>query len=207
MGEIGRSVKPVVRDIDDRNLVKAWDVLGHDSGVGVESTLTWNSLKNFQPEKLGDPVLTPRGHLRFVLEPAKDSTASELPARLEKVSVNITRASALQSKSFPVSQNFQLTSTAIVQTTNTYAYEASMMFVNSALNCYSATLVQAAPSGSLPANLFCGSTLTFSSGTLTMSLPLPTGANGYVVLNTNMIASGSQFSYYGIIAQWSQTGN
>lgn len=53
MGEIGRSLLPVVRDI-------------------------------------GDPRMTPRGHLGFVVE-----SGSELPLRLEKVSINITRTVAL----------------------------------------------------------------------------------------------------------------
>jgi len=38
MGEIGRSLIPVVRDIDDRNLVQAWSAVGHGSHVDVEST-------------------------------------------------------------------------------------------------------------------------------------------------------------------------
>jgi hypothetical protein len=206
MGEIGRSLKPVVRDIDDNNLVKAWDDLGHDSGVGVESTLTWNSVNNFQLVQLGDPVLTPRGHLRFVIEPATDVSASELPVRLEKVSVNIFRAASPQVRSFPYSQSFSLTATTVIQTTNNFAYEASLMFSNAGLNCYSATLVQTAPSGSLPANFVCGS-MTFSSGTLSMSLPMQSGAKGNVFLTTNMIVSGSPFSFSGIVAQWTQTGS
>lgn len=207
MGEVGDSLVPVVRDIDDRNLVKAWDALGHDSGVGVESTLTWSSANNFQLVQLGEPTLTPRGHLRFVLESAEDSSASELPVRLEKVSVNITRAHSLQNRSFPVNQSFYITATAALQTTNVYAYVATVNFSNAGPNCYSATLIQQAPLVTLPANLSCGTTLTFSSGTLTMSLPLPSGAKGNVFFNSNMIVSGSPFSFSGIVAQWTQTGS
>ncbi len=89
MGEIGGSLEPVVRNIDDRNLVKAWDMVGHPSDAGVESTLTWNSTQNYQLVKLSAPSLTPRGHLRFVIEPGTD-----LPVRIEQVSVNITRAAS-----------------------------------------------------------------------------------------------------------------
>jgi len=207
MGEVGASLKPVVRDIDDRNLVKAWDALGHNSGVGVESTLTWNSAENYQLLKLGEPSLTPRGHLRFVIEPASDVSISELPVRLEKVSVNINRAALPQVRSFPYSQSFSLTATAVIQTTNNYAYEASLMFKNSGTNCYTATIIQQAPVSQLPANLVCGSSLTFSSGTLTMSLPLTSGAKGNVFFNSAMIVSGSPFSFSGIVAQWSVSGS
>lgn len=207
MGEVGASLKPVVRDIDDRNLVKSWDALGHDSGVGVDSTLTWNSTDNFQLLKLGEPSLTPRGHLRFVIEPASDMSADELPVRLEKVSVNITRAALPQTRNFPYSQNFALTATAVIQTTNNFAYEASLMFLNSGTNCYTATTIQQAPVSQLPANLVCGTSLTFSSGTLTMSLPLPSGAQGNVFFTSTMIVSGSPFSFSGIVAQWTQTGS
>ena len=207
MGEVGSSLKPVVREIDDRNLVKAWDALGHDSGVGVESTLTWNSADNFQLLKLVEPSLTPRGHLRFVIEPASDASVSELPVRLEKVSVNITRAALPQTRSFPYSQNFSLTATAVIQTTNNFAYEASLMFQNAGTNCYTATLIQQAPMLTLPANFVCGPSLTFSSGTLTMSLPLTSGTKGNVFFTSAMIVSGSPFSFSGIVAQWSQTGS
>ncbi len=207
MGEIGSSLEPVVRDIDDRNLVKAWDALGHTSGEGVESTLTWNSTNNFQLVKLGDPSLTARGHLRFVIEPDSELSANELPVRLEKVSVNITRGASPQIRSFPYSQSFSLTATAAIQTTNNFAYEASLMFSNTGTNCYEATLVQQAPMSQLPTDLLCGAALTFSSGTLTMTLPMPSGAKGNAFLTSAMIVSGSPFSYSGIVAQWTQTGS
>ncbi len=200
MGEIGGSLEPVVRNIDDRNLVKAWDMVGHPSDAGVESTLTWNSTQNYQLVKLSAPSLTPRGHLRFVIEPGTD-----LPVRIEQVSVNITRAASLQNRSFPVNQSFNLTATAVVQTTNSYQLMASLMFSNGGINCYSVTLNQASPWATLPANLACGS-VTFASGSLTMTLPM-SGAKGNVFFNTTMIVSGSPFSFSGIIAQWSQSGS
>ncbi len=200
MGEIGGSLEPVVRNIDDRNLVKVWGMVGHISDVGAESTLTWNSTQNYQLVKLSAPSLTPRGHLRFVIEPGTD-----LPVRIEQVSVNITRAASPQNRSFPLTQSFPLTAGASAQTTNTMAFNASVMFSNGGANCYTVTLVQPSPTATLPANLACGS-VTFASGSLTMTLPLPTG-KGNVFFNTTMIVSGSPFSFSGIIAQWSQSGS
>ena len=201
MGEVGQSLKPMVRNIDDRNVVQAWDKLGHSAGVGVESTLTWKSMENYQLVLLADPRITPGGHLRFVVE-----SASELPVRMEQVSVNMSRADVPEGKGFPVVQRFNLTSTAIVQTTNSNAFMASLLFSNAGPNCYSVTLLQSAFEATLPANFVCGA-LTFVSGTLTMTLPMPSGPTGNVFFTTNMSVSGSPFSFSGIIAQWSQAGS
>jgi hypothetical protein len=169
MGEIGRSLIPVVRDIDDRNLVQAWSAVGHGSRVGVESTC-------------------------------------ELAARMEQTSVNISRAGLPQDRSFPVVQSFPLTATTSIQTANTYAFMASSMFSNAGVNCYSLTLVQTSPKSTLPNDLACGS-VSFSTGSLTLTLPLPSGAKGNVFLNTRMVVSDSPFLFSGVIAQWSQSGS
>jgi len=81
------------------------------------------------------------------------------------------------------------------------------MFKNAGTNCYTATLIQQAPMSQLPANLVCGTSLTFSSGTLTMSLPLASGVKGNAFFTSAMIVSGTPFSFSGIVAQWSQTGS
>jgi hypothetical protein len=202
MGEIGRSPIPVVRDIDERNLVQAWSAIGHGSRVGVESTLTWNESDNFQLVKLSNPSVTTRGHLRFVV-----GDSSELPTRMEGVSVNINRAGLPQSRSFPVNQSFNLTATATAQTSNKNAFMANVTLSNAGPNCYLATLTQPAPKLNMPANLVCGN-VTFSSGSLTMALPLPDGTkSGNVFLNTSMLVSGSPFLFSAVIAQWSQSGS
>jgi len=61
MGEIGSSMAPVVRNTNDGNLVKAWNLVGHTSDAGVESTLAWNSTQNYQLIEISSSSMTPRG--------------------------------------------------------------------------------------------------------------------------------------------------
>jgi hypothetical protein len=199
MGEVATSVTPVVRDIDDSRLVTAWNEVGHGAGVDAAATVTWNSLANYQLIDVGDPSMTPRGHLRFVID-----ADANLPNRIENVTLNIHRSQQVQQRSFPFTSNFQITSTATTQTTNNFAYVASVTFKDSGLSCYSFTLTQSAPQGTLPANLNCDS-VTYNSGSLAMTLPLGSQP-GNVFLNTTMTVSGSPFQFAGVVAQWPLQG-
>lgn len=200
MGEIGRSLVPVVRDIDDRRLVSAWNQVGHKSGFGVDATMTWNSLADFARVDLSDPSMTPRGHLRFVVDPD-----TELPARMENVSVNIARSDAIQTRSFPVNVNYALTATASASTSLQFAYVASVSLINSGMRCYEYTLSQQVPNSTLPANIACGS-VAFTSSTSTMGLPTPS-QTGHVFFSSTLSVSGSPFVFSGVIATWSVNGS
>ena len=197
MGEVASSTTPVVRDIDDSRLVTAWNGFGH--GAEAAATVTWNSLANYQLIDLSDPSMTPRGHMRFVID-----ADANLPNRIENVSLNIHRAQQVQQRAFPYTSNFQITSTATTQSTNNFAYGAEVTFKDSGLSCYSITLSQPAPQGTLPANLNCDS-VTYNSGSLTMTLPLGSQP-GNVFLTSTMTVSGSPFQFAGVVAQWPLQG-
>jgi phage baseplate assembly protein gpV len=137
--------------------------------------------------------------MRFVID-----ADANLPSRIENVTLNIHRAQQVQQRAFPFTSNFQMTSTATTQTTNNFAYGAAVTFKDSGLSCYSITLSQPAPQGTLPANLNCDS-VTYNSGSLAMTLPLGSQP-GNVFLNTTMTVSGGPFQFAGIIAQWPLQG-
>jgi hypothetical protein len=197
MGEVANSTTPVVRDIDDSRLVTAWNDLGH--GADAAATVTWNSLSNYQLIDVSDPSMTPRGHLRFVID-----ADAKLPNRIETVTLNIHRSQQVQQRAFPFTSNFQVTSTASAQTTNNFAYVASVTFKDSGLSCYNITLTQPAPEGTLPANLNCDS-VTYNSGSMAMTLPLGSQP-GNVFLTSAMTVSGSPFQFAGVVAQWPLQG-
>jgi hypothetical protein len=200
MGEIGPDNQLSIREIDDERLVRAWNVLGHNGATGVNATVTWNRGGNYAALTISQPKLTARGHLRFTLSPD-----AALPARLSDVDINIARAQNLQTRSFPVTQNFAITSTSSTSTTLPFAYSATIALSDSGLRCFSSTVTQSAPQMQLPANLVCGS-VTFNSGQYTMSLATST-QNGTVFFATTMAASGSTFSFSSIIASWTAGGN
>gem|GEM_PF-1139486 len=201
MGEVGQSRVPVVRDIKDKHLVDIWHKVGHASGVGVDATLTWGSAGNFELVTVSDPSITPRGHLRFVVE-----ADPELPARMENISVNITRSDAPKLRAYPMSISFPLTANVDADTRLQFAYVAEVSLLNVGDNCYEYTLTQSAPYGVFPSTISCTDSLTFTSTTSTMLLPTPT-AMGQVFFSSTMSASGSPFVYSGVIAQWAETGS
>lgn len=200
MGEVGPTNQLMVRDVDDEHLVRAWDDLGHSADTAIPATLTWNAGVNFALVAVSDPQLTPRGHLRFRINPSVD-----LPPRLEDVDINISRAAAPQARTFPTNETYALTSTAEIFTINKFAYTAEATISDSGINCYEETAVQTAPIVQLPENLACES-LTFTSGTFTMNLPLPT-QNGTLFFSSSMLASGASFSFSAVVASWSESGS
>jgi hypothetical protein len=200
MGEIGRSLVPGVRDIDDRRLVSAWNELGHASGSGVQSTLTWNSVNNFESVELSDPSMTPRGHLRFVVD-----AEPSLPARMENVSVNISRSGATQARSYPLSITYAFTASTSARTYLQYAYVAEVSLNGSGVDCYEYTLLQSSPYATLPASVECGS-VSFANTTSSMNLPNP-NQSGDVLFNSTITTSGSPFPFTAVIASWTETGS
>jgi hypothetical protein len=200
MGEVGPTDQLMVRAVDDEHLVRAWDELGHSADAAISATLTWNAGANFALIAVSNPQVTPRGHLRFHLDPSV-----ELPPRLEDVDINISRAATPQARAFPTNETYALTSAAEILTINKFAYGAEATINDSGINCYEVTALQSAPIVSLPANLAC-ETLTFTSGTFTMSLPLPT-QNGTLFFSSSMQASGSPFSFSAVVASWPESGN
>lgn len=204
MGEVGPDQKLMVRDINVNRLVRAWDRLGHDRQTGVSTTLTWNTGSHFAAITVSNPRVTPKGFLRFQLEP--DAQAKP---RMKNVTLNLSRAlprpAEIVAQSFPTSSKYALTSTGFITTTNSFALQASVSFSDSNIRCYIITLMQSAPTQSLPQNLACGS-LTFTTGQLAMSLP-KTSTNGSVLFTSNMLISGSPFAFNAIVATWTTTGN
>jgi hypothetical protein len=200
MGEVGPTNQLMVRDVDDEHLVRAWNDLGHSADTAIPATLTWNAGANFALVAVSDPRITPRGHLRFRINPGVD-----LPPRLEDVDINISRAATPQPRTFPTNETYALTSTAEIFTINKFAYTAEATINDSGINCYEATALQSAPIVQLPANLAC-ETLTFTSGTFTMNLPLPT-QNGTLLFSSSMLASGASFSFSAVVASWPESGS
>lgn len=200
MGEVGPKDQLMVRDVDDEQLVRGWDELGHSAKTAASATLTWNKGANYTLIAVTRPQITPKGHLRFHIDPSVD-----LPPRLAGAAINISRSSAPQARAFPTTETYALTSTAKISTTNNFAYEASALISDSGTNCYDITVVQEAPSGQLPDNLACGS-ITFTSGTFMLNLPLAT-QNGTLYFASVMQASGSPFSFSAVVASWAVTGS
>lgn len=203
MGELGRSPVPVVRDIDDRDLVAVWDDLGHNPGVGVDSTLTWNSVGSHQMVHLGDPVLTPRGHLRFILEPASETSTFELPIRLENVSVNVHRASSLQPRALPLAlPPYVVASDAQVQSTITSNYSTvEVALICDAESVWSSTLNQNNLTQSITPETHCAS-IIYESGTLKMTVPT-ISQDGDVLLNATVsVSQGDPYAFSSVVASW-----
>ncbi|MFY9230317.1 MAG: hypothetical protein WAO50_00225 [Candidatus Nanopelagicales bacterium] len=194
MGEIGRSLVPGVRALSDKDLIDTWDQLGHAADDRVTSTLTWNDLTNVARLSLGAPQLSPRGHLRFLLEKADD-----LPARMENVTVNISRSDSATTRQFPVIETTNTTATSAALATIQGPYIAEIALQNLGVSCYSVALTQSAPSATFW-SIACGN-VTFAGGTLAMTPPT-VGQLGTVVLRTTIDASGTAFPYSGVIAQW-----
>lgn len=200
MGEIGRSLVPGVRDLDDRDLVTVWENVGHRSGVGVDATVTWDSLAHAERVELSDPRLTPRGHLRFVVD-----ADQELPARISNVTLNLARASGISARSFPLNETYSFTATTTATTTIPIPLNSQIAIRDSGLTCYEYTLIQSAPSLTLPASLTCNS-VVFNNSTSSMSVPSPT-EEGDVIFQSTITASGDSFQFSAIIASWSQSGS
>ncbi len=212
LGEIGRSRKLAIRDIDDRNLVQAWDALGHDFGVGVASALTWNSEKDHQPVRLADPVLTPSGQLRFVIKQTENLSTSKLPTRLKKVGVNITRAPLRQNRSFPIVKTIWFTDSVALTTTVKSDVEASLVFSSDNSECFSSTLTAASPIYSPYGS--CGDDgLSFQGNNVTLT-PATVAHFGHLwleILSQIRTTSGNsvklqQFKYSGYAASWTYEG-
>ena len=203
MGELDPSQSPVVRDIDDRDLVGNWDDLGHNAGVGVDSTLTWNSVDNHQMVHLGSPVLTPRGHLRFVLEPSSEGSTIELPVRLEKVSINVHRASSPQYRALPLAlPPYFVTNDALVQSTITSNYSTvEVMLMCDGTSVWSSTLNQSDPSQNIPSDLECAS-VVYESGTLKMTGPTISQAGNVLLNATVSVSDGSPYAFSAVVATW-----
>jgi hypothetical protein len=204
MGEVGPEQSLMVRDINVKRLVRAWNRLGHNRQINVPATLTWNTGSDFTAITVSNPKVTPRGFLRFQLEP--DAQAQP---RMKDVTLNLSRAqprpAAIVAQSFPTTSNYTLTSTGSITTTNSFAYQASISLYDSNVRCYITTLSQPAPTQSLPANLKCGS-ITYTTGQFAMSLP-SASKSGTVLFTSNMLVSGSPFTFNAIIATWTSTGN
>jgi hypothetical protein len=199
MGEAGVERQLVVREISDDQVVSGWNHLGHGRTVGVDATITWNDGESFSRVTVGNPELTPRGHVRFTLAPG-----ASLPKRMANVDINMMRSPNPASRSYPVSESFALTATATASTLLNFAYEAAVSISDSGVTCYEVTLLQAAPIQEIPVNLECGS-ITFGSGQFTMTLPNST-QNGNVLFTSTMIASGSAFDFNSVIASWPLSG-
>jgi hypothetical protein len=204
MGEVGPEQTLVVRDINVKRVARAWSRLGHKRATGVPATLTWNTGSNFTAVTVSDPKVTPRGFLRFRL-----ASGAQAPDRMNDVTLNLARhvagPASIVAQSFPVTSTYALSSTASVVTKNSYAIVASISLSDSGLTCYALTLTQPAPQVSLPNNLKCN-TITYTTGQFTMSLPVGS-QNGSVLFASNMLVSGSSFTFNAIVASWSQTGN
>lgn len=203
MGELASSLEPTVLDFDDRDVVSKWDDLGHDAGVGVDSTLTWNAVGDYQLVHLSEPQLTRRGHLRFVLEPASAMSTSELPERLEKVSVNVHRGALLQPRSLPLAlPAFQVTADQSINTTiETTYYTAQVLFTSTGISIYSMTLIQQAPSQEIPPGLRCGS-VVYESGRLELTLPTVNQEGNVLLDATISVSNGSPYAFSAVVATW-----
>ena len=200
MGEIGRSLVAGVRDIDDRGVVSSWEEVGYKSGVDIDATVTWNSLTNYERVDLRDPSMTPRGHLRFVVD-----ADQVLPARMENVSVNIARSDSSKTRAFPVNDTYSLTATVSAQTDVPSADIAEVALKNMGTICYEYDLTQINLSASLPASLSCGS-VSLTNSTSSMSLPGSFQAGNAVFFST-IVASGSSFTFSAVIATWTESGS
>lgn len=200
MGEIGRSLVPGVRDIDDRDLVTVWENVGHKNGVGVDATVTWDALAHAERVELSDPTLTPRGHLRFVVD-----ANQELPARMSDVTLNLARAEGLKARSFPLNETYSFTATTTAATTIPIPLNSQVAIRDSGSTCYEYTLLQSVPSITLPANVTCNA-VVLSNSTSSMSIPSPT-KEGSVFFQSTITASGSTFPFAAVIASWSQSGS
>jgi hypothetical protein len=217
LGGIGRSRRLAIRDVDDRNLVQAWNALGHGAGVGVASALTWNSGKDHKFVRLADPVLTPSGQLRFVIKQSENLSASKLPTRLKKVGVNITRAPLRQNRSFPIVNTFHFTGSVALTTTVPRAAEASLVFSSDNTECFSSTLTTASPDYT-PVGV-CGPDLSFNGYYVTLT-PATTEQDGDVYFkitttvrtqttngeNSTWTVKMQDFNYSGYAASWTYTG-
>lgn len=177
MGEVGPQQQLMVRDINVKRLVRAWNRLGHNR-----------------------QKVTPKGHLRFHLDPG-----AHTPQRMKNITFNLSRPTSISARTYPVTSTYALSSTGSVTTTNSFASQANISLSDSGLRCYVLTLVQAAPVQSLPSKLKCGS-LTFTTGQFSMSLPVGS-QNGSVLFTSNMLASGTPFAFNAIVASWLQSGS
>lgn len=198
-GELGQNNIPVVKDIKDSQLVRHWNLLGHDQQGAVPATFTWNNTTNYELLELSNPELTPRGHLRFEL-----ASTTSLPQRMENTSINFSRASTPTPRFNQGTINTAITSDVLASTYLSFAFSAKVTLSNSGYACYIVTLAQPAPIVTGPANLKCGP-VTFTSSTYTMTLPPPTGS-GNVFLAANVSSGGAPFAYNAIIATWTQAG-
>lgn len=95
-----------------QQLVKAWTVLGHRQGSGVQSTITWfpkgSDIMSFRSAKVSDPRINAQGELVFTAT-INDVMASDLPVALPRFGINISRAGQ-QSRGYPIDWNREITS-------------------------------------------------------------------------------------------------
>lgn len=85
-------------------LVKAWKALGHRSGVGVQSTITWfpkaGGDMNFRSAKVSDPRINRSGELVFTAR-LNDEVQGGLPSMLPDFGINIARAERQDRDDYP----------------------------------------------------------------------------------------------------------
>lgn len=95
-----------------QQLVKAWTVLGHRKGSGVQSTITWfpkgSDMMSFRSAKVSDPRINSKGELVFTAT-INDVMANDLPVTLPRFGINISRAGQ-QSRGYPIDWNREITS-------------------------------------------------------------------------------------------------
>lgn len=95
-----------------QQLVKAWTVLGHRKGSGVQSTITWfpkgSELMSFRSAKVSDPRINSKGELVFTAT-INDVMATDLPVTLPRFGINISRAGQ-QPRGYPIDWTREITS-------------------------------------------------------------------------------------------------
>ena len=95
-----------------QQLVKAWTVLGHRKGSGVQSTITWfpkgSDMMSFRSAKVSDPRINAKGELVFTAT-INDVMATDLPVTLPRFGINIARAGQ-QPRGYPIDWTREITS-------------------------------------------------------------------------------------------------
>lgn len=198
--------KTLVGSLSATDLAKRWADLGHRPRAKVDTTITWStgdSATGIANGLLTRPQKGDSGRVSFEVV-----TTSELPSTLTDATINISRATGLTTRSFPVYKTYMLSQAVSIRSNIQGPQGMAMESFQSSngMTCYTVNLSQSMSVGMTPPNLQCGNSLI--NGTLRMIISDSAGVQpGSVSFQGTVQPSGQpSMSYTATVATWGPTG-
>lgn len=198
----GKGSTPKGGSFTPPQLAKGWKALGHRPGVGVATTLVWQSgdVESTLLVLASDPKVQSDGSLTMTV-----FTKQGIPAELPGYSITVTRA-AQSARAFPVNGVAVLVSGSVYFSTQaTSATTTSGKIYSGSDKCMAYSLPLS--SGKAYTFMIKCADVTFNDGSYIQLYKAAPGQCGYDRLNAVLGSGRNQATYSFVSAYWDVNGN